>query len=144
MGPFDKLADAMITQYPLLAFFLLVALNGLIIWLYNSLKWFVKREFERMERHQLLQDQDRQRIDQRLDTDIKRVETRLNQYDITIAVSKQSFDDLVTTINDHIRREENLPTQVGQIVADVQWIKTTLVNGYGKKQGPTYSEPRQP
>jgi hypothetical protein len=106
------LLDTLVGDYPGAFLLAILAAQGLLVWLWRSLRWFVKREFERMERHQKRQDQA-----------IESIQGRLNQYDITFAVSRTAFDDLVATIEKHVQKEDKLPIAVAQIATDVAWIK---------------------
>jgi hypothetical protein len=107
--------DQAVIQYPGGALLLVIFVQAGSVWLWKSLKWFVKREFETQEAHQ-----------ERQDEAIKSIQERLNKYDITFAVSKASFEKFVDKIDIHIEKEDALPLQVAQIATDVAWIKTEL------------------
>jgi hypothetical protein len=116
----DKL-DSVVSSYPGIAMLVVLSANVVLVWLYRSLKWFVKREFESMERHQKSQD-----------TAIAGIQSRLNEYDISFAVSRKSFDALVATIDRHVEKEDQLPLKVQEIADDVGWIKRYIINGKAK------------
>jgi Na+-transporting methylmalonyl-CoA/oxaloacetate decarboxylase gamma subunit len=115
----DKLVESYPGAFVLLTLFLI----GVVAYMGTTLKWFVKREFKRMEAHEAAQDKA-----------IKKVEERLTGYDITFAVSKTSFDDLCRKIDGHIKKEDELPVLVAKIVTDVAWIKSEIQRQNGKKQ----------
>lgn len=71
---------------------------------YRALKWFVYREFEKLEHHEDQQD-----------VAIRKLEERLDRYDVKFAVSQTSFDQLVGKIDEHMRQEEETLKTVGEI-----------------------------
>jgi hypothetical protein len=115
--------DRLVESYPGAFVLLTLFLIGVVAYMGTTLKWFVKREFKRMELHQAAQDEG-----------IKSVETRLSQYDITFAVSKASFEDLCRKIDGHLTKEDDLRVLVAKIVTDVAWIKGEIQKQNGKKQ----------
>ena len=107
--------DELIRGYPTLVVAIFLGLNALLTFLWATLKWFVKREFLKMEEHQTKQDKD-----------IGDLKKDMAGYKTSFAVSQRSFDDLVGKIDGHVKKEEKLPEKIELIQKDVAEIKGML------------------
>jgi hypothetical protein len=113
--------DRLVGDYPGGVLVLLVLAQIFFGWTLSGLKWFVKREFAEMEDHQ-----------ERQDVAIESIESRLNAYDITFAVSRTAFEELIRKIDAHIKKEDDLPLKVQQIADDIGWIKEEMFRNGSK------------
>jgi septal ring factor EnvC (AmiA/AmiB activator) len=78
----------------------------------GALRWFVKREFMKIEKHQ-----------ERQDAEIGTVKRDVEESKKRFAVSQQSFDDLSERIDDHMKQEAEAQKVVSKIREDVAWIR---------------------
>lgn len=111
-------ANDFITGHPFLVVSTFSALWLLLAALWGALRWFVKREFQKMEKHQGEQDEA-----------IDNLRQDMGQYKLNFAVSQKSFDTLAANLEKHMQQEEETQRVVSAIRQDVAWIKGRMRNG---------------
>jgi len=87
--------NSLISDHPGLTAVVILTIQGVLTWLWASLKWFVVREFKAMEVHE-----------KRQDGCIANIEARLNKNDIAYAVSSERFELMFTMIKGHVEKED--------------------------------------
>jgi uncharacterized coiled-coil protein SlyX len=113
--------NELIADHPAAVVLVFLVGNTILAFLYGTLRWFVKREFTKLDIHQSKQDRD-----------IEKMQKDLADYKLHFAVSQKSFDDLVEKIDRHIEKEDETVRKIDNMSQRLANVEGMLKrNGYG-------------